>query len=1462
MAQAVVPEGDPWFERKHGGSSIWHDTGEGRVAFRRSSTETEEDDQEALKWAALEKLPTYNRFHTAILQESPSKQGSTDPTVPVDDNERLLNRIRQRLQRVGVQQPTVEVRFQNFSVNAEVYVGTRALPTILNFYRNIVEGLLAKLKLLPQKKREFPILHDVSGVIRPGRMTLLLGPPGAGKSTLLLALAGKLDADLESTGTITYNGHSLNEFVPQRTSAYISQFDNHIGELTVRETFDFAARCQGAGYRPDLLRELAKREKEQNIHPDPDIDAYMKATAVQGEKHSLITDYLMKILGLDICADTVVGSEMLRGISGGQRKRVTTGEMVAGAKKTLFMDEISTGLDSSTTYQIVKCTRNVVHLLDGTVLMALLQPAPETFELFDDILLLSEGHVVYLGPCERILEFFESLGFKLPPRKGIADFLQEVTSKKDQEQYWADNKHPYRYIPVTTMVESFKEFEVGRELSADLSTPFDKSASHPAALVRTKYALSKWELFKACTAREMLLIKRNRFLYIFRTCQVGFMAIITATVFFRTRLHPTNQIYGSLYLGALFYSLIHMMFNGLSEISMTVARLPVLYKQRDNMFYPSWAFTVPSWLLRLPYSIAESIIWSSIVYYVIGFAYEPGRFFRYILVLFLLHQMGIALFRMIGALSRNMVIANTFGYFAVLVVFILGGFILARPDIHPWWIWGYWISPLTYAQNAIAVNEFLAPRWKANALGNTILKSRGLFTRGYWYWIGVAALIGYMLLFNFIMTFALQYFPPLGKPQALVPEEVLMEKVENRAAVSNREKSISSSSSSSAVQNGVGADGIQMGVVPSWRHNDVQETSVDVDDVQQEGEIQAQKGMILPFEPLSLTFHNVCYYVDMPKAMKGEGVTSDKLQLLRNISGAFRPGVLTALVGVSGAGKTTLMDVLAGRKTGGYIEGDIRVSGYPKKQETFARISGYVEQTDIHSPQVTVEESLRYSSWLRLPKEVDRATRETFVNEVMDLVELTTLRKALVGLPGRTGLSTEQRKRLTIAVELVANPSIIFMDEPTSGLDARAAAIVMRTVRNTVDMGRTVVCTIHQPSIDVFEAFDELLLMKRGGEMIYAGLLGLRSKYLVDYFQAIDGVPPIREGYNPATWMLEVTTPAAEIRIGHDFADIYRNSDLYQTHYCFDNCRRTEAVIKELSVPAPGSHDLEFSSQFSRSFLTQVQAALWKQEVSYWRNPYYNAVRFFFSTVCALIFGTAFWNLGSKRGTQQDIFNVMGALYATVIFLGITNASTVQPIVAVERSVFYRERAAGMYAPMPYAIAQGLVEIPYILAQAIIYSTITYAMINFQWTAAKFFWYLLFMFLTFCYFAFYGMMAIGLTPSQQLAAIISSFFYSLWNLFCGFLIPVTRIPPWWKWYYYLSPMAWTLYGLVASQLGDITTNISAPGFGQTAVQGYLHSYFNYKHSMVGVCAAVLIGFACLFWLVFALTIRFLNFQKR
>ncbi|BAH91729.1 Os02g0528900 [Oryza sativa Japonica Group] len=215
--------------------------------------------------------------------------------------------------------------------------------------------------------------------------------------------------------------------------------------------------------------------------------------------------------------------------------------------------------------------------------------------------------------------------------------------------------------------------------------------------------------------------------------------------------------------------------------------------------------------------------------------------------------------------------------------------------------------------------------------------------------------------------------------------------------------------------------------------------------------------MVLPFSPLTISFQDVNYYVDTPVEMREQGYKERKLQLLHNITGAFQPGVLSALMGVTGAGKTTLLDVLAGRKTGGVIEGDIRVGGYPKIQQTFARISGYCEQTDVHSPQITVEESVAYSAWLRLPTEVDSKTRREFVDEVIQTIELDDIRDALVGLPGVSGLSTEQRKRLTIAVELVSNPSVIFMLGCTSSCYCHACGEECRRHRSNS-------CVHHSPT--------------------------------------------------------------------------------------------------------------------------------------------------------------------------------------------------------------------------------------------------------------------------------------------------------------------------------------------------------------------------------------------------------------
>ncbi|XP_021904036.1 pleiotropic drug resistance protein 2-like [Carica papaya] len=1341
-----------------------------------------EDDEEELTWAAIERLPTYDRMRKGRLKHV-SDNGKVNYEefdavnlgirnkilimesllkIIEEDNEKLLRKIRDRIDRVGVEVPKIEIRYENLSIEGEAYIGNRALPTLLNSSMNVVEEVLVFLRLFPSNKRVLNILKNVSGIVKPSRMTLLLGPPGSGKTTLLQALAGKFDKGLRLTsGKITYCGHDTNEFIPQKTCAYISQNDLNFGEMTVREILDFSGRCLGVGTRYELLAELLRREKEAGIRPDPEIDAFMKATSVSGQKTSLVTDYVLRMLGLDICADIA----------------------------------------------------------------------------FDDIILLSEGQIVYQGPRENVLEFFESVGFKCPGRKGVADFLQEVTSKKDQQQYWSSNDEPYRHISVSEFVHCFKSFHVGQRLYEDLTAPYDRLKTHPAALVKEKYGISNWELFNSCFAREWLLMKHNSFLYIFNICQITMMSLITLTVFLRTEMKTGHIEDGAKFYGALFFSLTCIMFNGMAELAMTIVRLPVFYRQRDFLFYPAWAYALPIWILKIPLSFVESAIWIILTYYTVGFAPAASRFFCQLLAFFAIHHMALSLFRFIAALGRTELVANTLGTMTILLVFVLGGFVVAKDDIAPWMIWGYYASPMSYGQNALAINEFLDERWSAPnptpdvaepTVGKALLRLRGMYTEEYWYWICVGALLGFSLLFNLCFIAALTYLNPLRDSKSIALDK-------------DTDKKQPSSQRHQQGQTTEAGSGFIGRNISNRSSSSVMEP------------VAVNKGMVLPFQPLSMAFDNVNYYVDMPVEMKNQGVEENRLQLLRNVSGAFRPGVLTALVGVSGAGKTTLMDVLAGRKTGGYIEGEISISGYPKNQKTFARISGYCEQNDIHSPHVTAYESLVYSAWLRLAKDITAEARKMFVEQVMELVELNPLRNCLVGLPGVDGLSTEQRKRLTIAVELVANPSIIFMDEPTSGLDARAAAIVMRTVRSTVDTGRTVVCTIHQPSIDIFEAFDELLLMKRGGEVIYAGPLGRHSHKLIEYFEAVPGVPNIKDGYNPATWMLEISSSAAETQINVDFAEIYSKSELYQ---------KNQEIIKEISSPIPGSKDLHFPAKYSQDFFTQCKACFWKQHWSYWRNPQYNVIRLCLTISTGIIFGLIFWNKGGKREKQQDLLNSMGAMYAAVFFLGSTNASAVQPVVVIERTVFYRERAAGMYSALPYAFAQVAIETIYIFIQAILYALLLYAMIGFDWEVKNFFWFFFFMFMSFMYFTLYGMMVVALTPSYQMAAIVMSFFISFWNLFSGFLIAKTRIPIWWRWYYWGSPVAWTIYGLITSQLGEKLDYVGVPGEGSITVKAYLKDYFGFEYDFLGAVAAAHVGFVVLFTFVFAYGIKYLNFQKR
>ncbi|KAM0951253.1 putative ABC-type xenobiotic transporter [Dioscorea sansibarensis] len=1316
------------------------------------------DHDHELHWSAVERLPTSKRLRTSLFDGGEdkvnhgehnsnrmvdvTKLGAEEKRLLVDslikhienDNLRLLQRQKHRIDRVDVKLPTIEVRYNELCVEAECQVVQgKPLPTLWNATKGFCSSLFRFMGLY-HKEAKISIIKDVSGIIKPSRMTLLLGPPGCGKTTFLLALAGKLDKSLEIRGDVSYNGFKLDEFIPEKTASYISQNDLHIAEMTVREILDFSACFQGVGSRAEIMKEVIIREKQSEIVPEPDIDTYMKAISVGGLGRSIQTDYVLKIMGMDICADIMVGDAMRRGISGGQKKRLTTAEFIVGPTKALFMDEISTGLDSSTTFQIVTCLQQLAHISEATIVVSLLQPAPETYDLFYDIILMAEGKIVYQGPRDQVLAFFEECGFRCPERKGEADFLQEVLSRKDQEQYWYHLQGCYSYVSVDDFSQQFRSFHIGKKLEEDLSKPYDKSQCHKNALSFNLFSLPKCQLFRACMARELLLMKRNSHLYIFKTVQLAIMASISMTVFLRTRV-GIDAVHANYYMGSLFFALLLLMVIGISEITLTLSRLPSFYKQRDYYFYPAWAYSIPAIILKVPVSLIESFIWTSLTYYVIGYSPEAGRFFRHFLLLFCIHQMALSMFRFTASCLQTEVIG------------------------------------------LIGSNLLMLVSAKNMTLGDQVLISRGLHFKSYFYWVSVGALLGYALLFNVGFTLALSLKRPVGVSRAIISCEKLSQMNEG--------------------------DDLHDGINKS--------------------------------SPGSATV-----------GMREQGYKEKNLKLLHNITGAFRPGVLSVLMGVSGAGKTTLLDVLSGRKTGGIIEGDIRIGGYQKVQETFARISGYCEQTDVHSSQITVEESLIYSAWLRLPQEIDSQTRSKFMHEVLETIELDSIKDTLVGVPGVNGLSTEQRKRLTIAVELVANPSILFMDEPTSGLDARAAAIVMRAVKNVAETGRTVVCTIHQPSIDIFEAFDELMLIKPGGKLIYSGPLGEQS------CKRIPGVPKIKQKYNPATWMLEVTSTSLEQQLGIDFAEVYVNSSLYG-----DN----KELVKQLSLPPPGSRELHFPTRFAQNSLVQFKACLWKQYLSYWRSPSYNLARLIFMFFTSVIFGLLFWNHGKRLNNQQNLFDMLGSMYGIVIFTGVNNCGSVIPFVTAGRNIFYREIFAGMYSPWTYSLAQVVIEIPCVFILTLMFMLIAYPSIGYYWTAYKFLWFFYTMFCSLLIFVYLGMLLASLTPNVQSATVLSSFFYQNFHLFSGFILPGPHIPKWWIWLYNIMPMSWMLNALFASQYGDIQKEITV--LGETkSVAIFLQDYFGFHYDRLGLVALILLVFPFSFASLFAYCIGKLNFQRR
>lgn len=360
----------------------------------------------------------------------------------------------------------VEIEYNNVCIETDALVGASSNPSVMNSMKDLMN------KILFQKgsnTKPMHILDGVSGVIKPGRFTLVLGPPGAGKSVFLQLLSGRLrmHKGLRMQGNVRYNGEDIHDFVVQRTAGLVDQYDRHLPNLTTLETVKFSFDCQmnrrtaaeflaairimqhsknmdhGGNHdgqdawgsdKRDVDMEEGRIKNGVDRHtgniPNPSglrvpsktvagrsssvdnvenavqasVDSVSGAGMSDDDFYRLLEEgiinklrpyIVLHLLGLQDVMDTLVGGDNVRGLSGGQRKRVTSAEVFVGPQWALFCDEISTGLDSATTFSVIKSLRNFCHALNRTIIISLLQPPPEVVQLFDDIILLVEGKVIF-----------------------------------------------------------------------------------------------------------------------------------------------------------------------------------------------------------------------------------------------------------------------------------------------------------------------------------------------------------------------------------------------------------------------------------------------------------------------------------------------------------------------------------------------------------------------------------------------------------------------------------------------------------------------------------------------------------------------------------------------------------------------------------------------------------------------------------------------------------------------------------------------------------------------------------------------------------------------------------------------------------------------------------------------------------------------------------------------------------
>ncbi|KAF9445670.1 pleiotropic drug resistance ABC transporter [Macrolepiota fuliginosa MF-IS2] len=1315
--------------------------------------------------------------------EAPSEE-SEETLKPEErfDFEKAVKTWLQKREEAGIKTRQLGVLFEELRV---VGLGASASlqPTLGSIFNpmNIVHKI--------QSTRHPPlrdILTDFEGLVRPGEMLLVLGRPGSGCTTLLKTLANHRSEYYSISGNVFYDSLTPSQVKRHYRGdvQYCPEDDIAFPTLTVSETIRFAAKTRAPGAR------IEGQSRE--------------------EFTELITDIYMTIFGLKHRANTLVGNAAIRGVSGGEKKRVSISETLAMRSRITSWDNSTRGLDASTALEYARALRIATDLIRVSTIVSIYQAGESLFELFDKVCVIYEGRMAYFGPASAARQYFIDMGYQPANRQTTPDFLVSVTdpagrTERSREEV-EDGQGEY-VIPRTAIefAEFYRRSQIREQLLRDMDEykqefvgkqELEKSYRESSKAEHSKhtrhkspYIISILMQVRIVMVRRMQILKGNYTAQLLTTAVFVVQAVILGTTF--VRIDDTTSAFFSRG-GILFFSIFAPSLFNMSEIPSLFAQRPIVFRQNQAAMYHPLVEALAMTLVDIPFTLFTITLFVVVIYFVVGLQTTAWQFFTYYLFIFTVAIAMRAFFRALAAAFPEEAPAQAVAGIMILALSLYTGYQVPRPQMIGALRWISYINPIFYAFEALMANEFhtlhgpcsnpvpSGPGYENISVSNQVCPVVGAeagqltvsgqryieLSFGYSFghvWRNYAILCSFGIFF----ILCLLIFTELNTGMSGSNATVQFKRGTRAAVIEEAAMAVGSDEEKKAVAQ--------------------QPTATLINDDASGGAEEKKREALKEQPKMTNTF-------SWQRLNYSVSVGGKERKLLDDIFGFVSPGKLTALMGESGAGKTTLLNVLAERVDTGVITGDRFFNGQSLPPD-FQAQTGYCQQMDTHEPTSSVREALRFSARLRQPSSVPLVEKDAYADRVLEMCGLGPFADAIVGT-----LGVEERKRTTIGVELAAKPKLLlFLDEPTSGLDSQSAWAIVSFLRELANSGQAILCTIHQPSSELFEAFDRLLLLRKGGQTVYFGDIGKDATSVLDYFEN-EGGRPCNPGENPAEYILEVIGAGATAITDRDWHEIWLNSD---------ERRRLDSDLEHIHTEGRKQPSVARTlyGSYATPWVFQTRMLLQRQYASYWRNPAYLMSKLALNTVGGLFIGFTFFKSGDSIQANQD--KLFAIFMATVLSAPLGSQIHV-PYINMRNIFEIRERPSRMYNWSALTTAQLLCEIPWNVIGASLFFVCWYWTVGFASSRGGF-----------TYFAYgvqfplywttFALTVASACPTAEIAGLLYSFFFTFVLIFNGVLQPF-RLLGWWRWMYHLSPFTYLVEALLGQAIGHMEINCAPKEF--------------------------------------------------